>query len=84
MPPDGVLPYQLNLNGLLDVASSVIPEDAYAILLLVEQDLFEDEDDDYCCGRAYGGSRIAVVSTARYNPSMDALQKVDKMASIAL
>ncbi|KAK0366687.1 hypothetical protein LTR59_007086 [Friedmanniomyces endolithicus] len=64
-------PAQLNLNDLLDAAISILPEDAYALLMIVNQDLYEDEEDDFCCGRAYGGSRVAVVSTARYNPGLD-------------
>ena len=64
--PDGLFQCQLNLDDLLDTAISIVPDNAYALLMLVEQDLFEDEDDDFCCGRAYGGSRVAVVSMARY------------------
>ena len=67
--PDGAFPQQLNLNDLLDVVISNLPADAYSLLLLVEQDMYEEEDDDFCCGRAYGGSRCAVVSMARYNPT---------------
>ena len=37
-------------DDLLDTAISVLPDDAYALLMLVEHDLFEDEDDDFCCG----------------------------------
>ena len=59
---------QLNLNDILDAAISALPEDAYALLLLVQKDLFEEEKDDFCCGRAYGGSRVAVASSARQNP----------------
>ncbi|KAK3640483.1 hypothetical protein LTR56_011821 [Elasticomyces elasticus] len=69
---------QLNLNDLLDVAISILPEDAYALLMLVNHDLYEDEEDDFCCGRAYGGSRVAVVSTARYHPGLDSKQDVDR------
>ncbi|KAK5747225.1 hypothetical protein LTR17_000360 [Elasticomyces elasticus] len=69
---------QLNLNDLLDVAISILPEDAYALLILVNHDLYEDEEDDFCCGRAYGGSRVAVVSTARYHPGLDSKQDVDR------
>ena len=65
---DGAFLYQLDLNDILDVVISVLPVDAYAFLLLVEHDLYENEDDDFCCGRAYGGSRCAIVSMARYNP----------------
>jgi archaemetzincin len=63
--------HQLNLNDLLDAAIAALPEDAYALLMLVEHDIYEDDEDDFACGRAYGGSRIAVVSTARYNPALD-------------
>lgn len=75
---DKVFSHQLNLDDLLDAAISILPEDAYALLLLVNHDLFEDDDDLFVCGRAYGGSRVAVISTARYNPSLDSVQNVDR------
>jgi len=75
---DGTFAGQLNLNDLLDAAINLLPDDAYAMLMLVEHDLYEDEDDDFCCGRAYGGSRIAVVSMARYNPLLDDTQEVER------
>lgn len=75
---DGVFDHQLNLEDLLDVCISILPSDAYALLLLVDHDMYEDEDDDFCCGRAAGGSRVAVVSTARYNPLLDAQQEVTR------
>lgn len=49
---DGIFKGQLNLDDLLETAISILPDDAYALLMLVEHDLFEDEDDDFCCGRA--------------------------------
>ncbi|KAL8937244.1 MAG: hypothetical protein Q9216_004521 [Gyalolechia sp. 2 TL-2023] len=72
---------QLNLDDLLDVAISILPSDAYALLLLVSHDLYESEDDVFVCGRAYGGSRIAVVSSARYNPDLDQAHQVDRTHS---
>ena len=69
---------QLNLNDLLDVAIEILPDDAYALLMLVDHDLYEDDDDDFACGRAYGGSRVAVVSMARYHPDADEVQGVDR------
>ncbi|KAK3399829.1 hypothetical protein B0T20DRAFT_170397 [Sordaria brevicollis] len=71
--PDGVFGGQLNLNDLLDGALHVLPADAYAILLLVDHDLYEDDEDDFCCGRAYGGSRVCIVSSSRYHPALDTL-----------
>jgi archaemetzincin len=76
--PDGLFPHQLNLDDLLDAAIWALPADAYALLLLVEHDLYEDEEDEFVCGRAYGGSRVAVISTARYHPVLDSVQGIER------
>ncbi|KAG6820625.1 hypothetical protein H0H93_014228 [Arthromyces matolae] len=76
--PDGIFPVQLNLDDLLDAAISMLPEDAYALLLLVDHDIFESDEDEFVCGRAYGGSRVAVISTARYRPDLDDTHNVDR------
>ncbi|KAJ0421139.1 hypothetical protein BJY00DRAFT_282665 [Aspergillus carlsbadensis] len=75
--PDGAYTTQLNLDDLLDAAISVLPKDAYALCMLVHHDLFEDDDDTFVCGRAYGGSCVAVVSTARYHPGLDVVLGVE-------
>lgn len=69
--PDGVFPAQLNLDDILDAAIALLPADAYAVVLLVDHDIYESPDDDFCAGRAYGGSRVSVVQSARYNPLLD-------------
>ncbi|KAH7134206.1 hypothetical protein EDB81DRAFT_93294 [Dactylonectria macrodidyma] len=69
--PDGIARMQVNLNDVLDALIDRVPPDAYAIVMLTDLDIYEDEDDDFCCGRAYGESRIAVVSSFRYNPKLD-------------
>ncbi|KZP14188.1 hypothetical protein FIBSPDRAFT_1048954 [Athelia psychrophila] len=56
----GVYTHQLNLDDILDGAIDALPPDAYALLLLIEHDLHEGDDDAFCVGRAYGGSRVAV------------------------
>jgi len=76
-PPDGLFKGQLNLDDILDFAISVLPDDAYSIILLVDHDIHEGDEDDFCCGRAYGGSRICVVQTARYHPVLDQKEKID-------
>lgn len=77
--PDKVYLGQLNLDDLLDAAISILPKDAYALMLLVNQDLYEDDEDTFVCGRAYGGSRVGVVSSARYNPDLDEAQAVERV-----
>lgn len=79
--PDGIFGGQLNLDDLLDAAIAMLPKDAYALLLLVNQDLYEDEDDEFACGRAFGASRVAVVSGSRYNPALDEHQSVERLHS---
>ncbi|KAG4439176.1 hypothetical protein IFR05_005329 [Cadophora sp. M221] len=70
---------QLNLNDILDFAIASLPHDAYALLMLLEHDLYEDEEDEFVCGRAYGGSRVAVVSGARYWPGFDEEENVERV-----
>ena len=76
--PDRTYSHQLNLDDLLDAAISILPKDAYALCMLVDHDLFEDDDDEFVCGRAYGGSRVAVVSSARYRPDLDSIHSVER------
>ncbi|ETS73040.1 hypothetical protein PFICI_15215 [Pestalotiopsis fici W106-1] len=75
--PDGIFAGQLNLEDILDAAIAMLPRDAYALVLLTDHDLYEDEEDDFCCGRAYGGSRVCVVSSARYQPVLDEDADID-------
>ncbi|SPO05171.1 uncharacterized protein DNG_07857 [Cephalotrichum gorgonifer] len=70
---DGLFHRQLNLGDMLDALLEVVPADAYAIVLLTNHDTYEDDEDDFCAGRAFGQSRIAVVSSFRYNPAIDDL-----------
>ncbi|GAB1318404.1 Archaemetzincin-2 [Madurella fahalii] len=76
--PDKVFYRQLNLDDILDAAIEALPDDAYALVMLVNHDLYEDADDDFCCGRAYGNSRVAVVSSARYHPGLDHDAGIDR------
>lgn len=69
--PDKKFKRQLNLSDVLDAAISMLLDDAYSIVLLVDFDMYKDDEDDFCCGRAYGGSRVCAVSFARYHPALD-------------
>ncbi|KAK4156116.1 hypothetical protein C8A00DRAFT_41383 [Chaetomidium leptoderma] len=76
--PDDVYPRQLNLTDILDAAIESLPSDAYALVMLTDHDLYEDDEDVFCCGRAYGGSRVAVASSARYHPLLDDGEEIDR------
>lgn len=76
--PDGVFQCQLNLGDILETVISIVPDDAYALVMLTRYDLYEEEEDEFQCGSAYGGSRVAVVSLARYNPNLDAGHNVER------
>ncbi|KAF2972559.1 hypothetical protein GQX73_g906 [Xylaria multiplex] len=75
--PDKKFKRQVNLNDLLDAVIDMLPDNAYSLVLLMDLDMYEDEDDDFCCGRAYGGSRVCVVSSARYHPALDVDEGID-------
>lgn len=76
---DGAYAAQLNLDDLLDASMAMVPGDAFALLLLVGQDLYQSADDEFVCGLAYGGSRVCVVSMARYCPVLDRGMGVERV-----
>ncbi|CZS95658.1 uncharacterized protein RAG0_05248 [Rhynchosporium agropyri] len=39
--------------------------------MLLEHDLYDEEEDEFVCGRAYCGSRLSVGSGAKYWPGFD-------------
>jgi archaemetzincin len=61
--PDGSFSHQLNLNDLLDAAIEILPGDAYALLMMVEHDIFEDEDDDFAVGNSSVNKGLADSNT---------------------
>lgn len=63
----GTLGRQLNVSDLVDVVIALVPDDAFAACAITTHDMFEGKDDEFICGRAYGGSRASVVSAARYD-----------------
>jgi predicted Zn-dependent protease len=76
--PDGIAAQQLNLNDILDSVIQHIPADGCSIVMMLDHDLYEDDDDDFCCGRAYGADGIAVVSSFRYHPGLDRYSDIDQ------
>ena len=66
-PSDNEFSVSLHCWDVLDGLAESLPDDAFCILGLTTFDIHED--DSVVCGRAFGGSRIAIVSLARYHPN---------------
>ncbi|KAJ5299884.1 hypothetical protein N7476_011441 [Penicillium atrosanguineum] len=79
--PDEVFSGQVNLDDLLDAVIAMLPQDAFSVQLLMHHDMYEDEDDEFGCGRAYAGSRVCVVSSARYDPCLDEVEEIERLHS---
>jgi archaemetzincin len=67
--PEGAFAAQLNVNDVLDALAEDLPADAFTIVGLTPFDIHDD--GALVTGRAYGGSRIACVSLARYHPDLE-------------
>lgn len=68
--PDGASAMQVNLDDVLDALIENVPDDAFAVIMLLDLDMYEADDDDelFTGGRAYGASRIAAVNCFREHP----------------
>lgn len=86
--------YMLNVLDLLDVAAKKLPDDCYCILGITSRDIYEYDDGPkdpapeevlhgQMQGRAFGGSRIAVFSTASYGRSLATKSSVSTAKSFA-
>lgn len=75
-PESSCYTHQLSLLDILDFAIEILPGDAYTLIVFTHHDLYESDEDDFCIGRAFGGSRVCVVSSARYHPFSEQLAGV--------
>ncbi|KAF4992343.1 hypothetical protein FGRMN_7236 [Fusarium graminum] len=75
---DGRARKQVHLGDVADALLSRMPTSAYAVVMLTDFDLYEDEHDDFTVGRSWGGSRVSIVSSFRYNPALDAAAGIDR------
>ncbi|KAJ5965754.1 Peptidase M54 archaemetzincin [Penicillium waksmanii] len=76
--PENIYKAQLDITDLHSTAGEFLPEDAYALVLLTNMDPYENENDTFICGQANHGKRVAVISSARYNPTLDNIQNIDR------
>jgi predicted Zn-dependent protease len=77
--PDGVSRMQMNVCDLRDALMGCIPPAAHSIVMVVDHDIYEDGEGDYLTGRSWGSGRVAIVSSFRYNPSLDDSAGIDPL-----
>ncbi|KAL9569155.1 hypothetical protein ACKAV7_006741 [Fusarium commune] len=77
--PDGVSKIQLNVSDLRDALMRSIPSTAHSFVMVVDHDMYEDGEGAYVTGRAWASDGVAIVSTFRYNPSLDGLAGIDPL-----
>ena len=70
---DGEFAETLEVCDLLDALLEELPKDAFAIVGLTPFDICEGSVP--VGGRAFGGSRIACISYARYHPALDDISR---------
>jgi archaemetzincin len=58
-----------------------MPKRAYAFIHLVGFDLYKTGENVLCCSLIERNKRIAVVSSARFHPALDKLNKIDRVHS---
>ncbi|KAF4455515.1 hypothetical protein F53441_2177 [Fusarium austroafricanum] len=75
---DGRARMQAHLGDVTDALLARMPSDAFSVVMLTDLDLYEDEDDDFTVGRSWGRSRVSIVSSFRYNPSLDVSAGIDR------
>ncbi|KAJ4326977.1 hypothetical protein N0V84_002590 [Fusarium piperis] len=78
---DGVSRMQVHAPDLLNAVLNRMPPKAHATVLLVDFDLYDlsdDESNNFTITKAYGASRIVIVSTFRQHPALDGMQEVDR------
>ncbi|UPK96143.1 hypothetical protein LCI18_007078 [Fusarium solani-melongenae] len=78
---DGVSRMQVHAPDLLDAVLNRMPPKAHATVLLVDFDLYDLGDDgnnNFTVTKAYGASRIVLVSTFRLHPALDEIQDIDR------
>ncbi|KAH7248680.1 uncharacterized protein BKA55DRAFT_594573 [Fusarium redolens] len=77
--PDGVSRMQMNVCDLRDALMGCMPPAAHSIVMVVDHDIYEDGEGDYLTGRSWGSGRVAIVSSFRYNPSLDDSAGIDPL-----
>ena len=71
----------LSVLDLLDAMVEALPGDAYCIVGITDQYIYEGEPTGTMMGRAFGGSRIAMFTTAAYGHALAGISSAAAVAS---
>ncbi len=66
---------QLRVDDLLGILYDHKPNDAFCIIGVTMEDLYEGKDDSFVVGMAAGGSGNAIFSFYRYHPQYEHLKQ---------
>ncbi|KAF5976124.1 hypothetical protein FBULB1_7112 [Fusarium bulbicola] len=77
--PDGLSRMQLNVSDLRTALVRFKVPPAHSVVLVVNHDLYDEDEGAYLTDRFWAADGIAIVSTFRYNPSLDGLAGVDRL-----
>ncbi|KAF5624912.1 hypothetical protein F52700_9287 [Fusarium sp. NRRL 52700] len=77
--PDGLSKMQLNASDLRTALVRIKGTSAHSMVLVINHDLYEEEEGSYITERAWVTDGVAVISTFRYNPVFDGLAGIDRL-----
>ncbi|KAF4415793.1 hypothetical protein FACUT_13106 [Fusarium acutatum] len=70
---------QLNVSDLRTALVRIKAQAAHSVVMVVNHDIYEDDEGGYLTDRLWAADGISIVSTFRYNPSLDGLAGVDRL-----
>ncbi|KAG5749313.1 hypothetical protein H9Q69_013350 [Fusarium xylarioides] len=75
--PDGLSRMQLNVSDLKTALLQNKAQAAHSVVMVVNHDLYEDEEEEYITERVWVADGVAIISAFRHNPSFDGLADID-------
>ncbi|CZR37343.1 uncharacterized protein FPRO_02397 [Fusarium proliferatum ET1] len=77
--PDGLSKMQLNVSDLRTALAEIKAEPAHSVVMVLNHDLYEDEEGSYITERVWVEDGVAIVSTFRRNPCFDRMAGVNRL-----
>ncbi|KAI1014879.1 hypothetical protein LB503_003967 [Fusarium chuoi] len=77
--PDGLSKMQLNVSDLRTALAEIKAEPAHSVVMVLNHDLYEEEEGSYITERVWVEDGVAIVSTFRRNPCFDRMAGIDRL-----